>query len=143
MKRTILSLLIITGSMLSSCILSDQKESRFTNYQQAQESNFFEKGWIPSALIMPSMTNIYVKNNLDLNTYIFASTYTKEDLTLIKTYQTNVTLKTKDVNGISLPSWWKNETKEKAFYLITTKQGDDLIYIYIDNHKQKIYGFHK
>lgn len=143
MKKTILSLLIITGSMLSSCILSDQKESRFTNYQQAQESNFFEKGWIPSALIMPSMTNIYVKNNLDLNTYIFASTYTKEDLTLIKTYQTNVTLKTKDVNGISLPSWWKNETKEKAFYLITTKQGDDLIYIYIDNHKQKIYGFHK
>lgn len=143
MKRTILSLLIITGSMLSSCILSDQKESRFTNYQQAQESNFFEKGWIPSALIMPSMTNIYVKNNLDLNTYIFASTYTREDLTLIKTYQTNVTLKTKDINGISLPSWWKNETKEKAFYLITTKQGDDLIYIYIDNHKQKIYGFHK
>lgn len=129
--------------MLSSCILTDQKESRFTNYQQAQESNFFEKGWIPSALIMPSMTDIYVKNNLDLNTYIFASTYTKEDLTLIKTYQTNVTLKTKDVNGISLPSWWKNETKEKAFYLITTKQGDDLIYIYIDNHKQKIYGFHK
>ena len=143
MKKTILSLLIITGSMLSSCILSDQKESRFTNYQQAQESNFFEKGWIPSALIMPSMTDIYVKNNLDLNTYIFASTYTKEDLTRIKTYQTNVTLKTKDVNGISLPSWWKNQTKEKTFYLITTKQSDDLIYIYIDNHKQKIYGFHK
>ena len=47
-------------------------ESKFTNYDEAMDENYFDKGWIPKELANNEMKEIYVKNDLDRNTCIFS-----------------------------------------------------------------------
>ena len=47
-------------------------ESKFTNYDEAMDENYFDKGWIPKELANNAMKEIYVKNDLDRNTCIFS-----------------------------------------------------------------------
>jgi hypothetical protein len=72
-KKTIrLILLSIIICIWSASCNYDIIESKFTNYKQAMDENYFDKGWIPKELANKEMKKIYIKNDLDRNTCIFS-----------------------------------------------------------------------
>lgn len=81
MKTSVLFFFLVC--MFISC--NDQIETKFGSYKKAQESDFFEKGWIPNNLIYESMTNIYLQNNIDLNSAFFSYNLSSLDIDNLKT----------------------------------------------------------
>jgi hypothetical protein len=136
-RSLVISFLLITIS-LTSC---DQVESKFPDYNSADKAGFFDRGWIPENLISNSMTNIYQKTNLDLNTCVFSYSLLEPDLieTLAKVQQTNQ----KELpRGINIPKWWVNKVTTLYHYSIFDSNTNDSIYIAIDKKDFKIFGWH-
>ena len=52
--------------LLISCNY-DIVESNFKDHNEMIKENYFEKGWIPKQLENTKMTNIFVRNDLDIN----------------------------------------------------------------------------
>lgn len=73
-KNVKLNRIILFSIHICICSAScsyDTIESKFANYEEALNENYFEKGWIPKELVHKEMKEIYVKNDLDRNTCIF------------------------------------------------------------------------
>ena len=58
----------------------DQTETEYSNYEIANKNKFFDNGWIPKNMIYQSMTNIYLQNNIDLNSAIFSYNLSSPDI---------------------------------------------------------------
>lgn len=74
-KNVKLNRIILFSIFISICSPScsfDKIESKFANYEEALDENYFEKGWIPKELVNKEMKKIFVKNDLDRNTCIFS-----------------------------------------------------------------------
>jgi hypothetical protein len=63
--------LLISGSLFHSCNL-DQVVNNYPDYDSAKKGGLINQGWIPARLITNSMTNIYLKTNLDRNSGLFS-----------------------------------------------------------------------
>ena len=101
----------------------------------AKENKFFEKGWIPNNLVYESMTNIYLKNNLDLNSAYFSYNLSSFDLDNFKTK----IHKMENPERIDFPNELsENMNKSEIFYTI---ENTDTTYISIDNKNKKIFGW--
>ena len=70
---------IIVCTWSTSCNY-DTIESKFANYEEAIDENYFDKGWIPKELANIEMKKIYVKNDIDRNTCIFSYHLPKVEL---------------------------------------------------------------
>lgn len=81
--RAILFFLTIVLPLLHSCDI-DQVENNYSNFELAEKDGLFEKGWIPSEIVFTSMTEIYQRTNVDLNTCIFSYNLSKTDLEILK-----------------------------------------------------------
>ena len=80
-------MLLITFTMILTLFHScdfDQVESKYADYSSAKKNNLFQKGWIPYDLAFKSMTDIYQRTNLDLNTCIFSFKLSKTDIEAVK-----------------------------------------------------------
>ena len=66
-------------------------ETEYSNYEIANKNKFFDNGWIPKNMIYQSMTNIYLQNNIDLNSAIFSYNLSSPDINSLETklHQTN------------------------------------------------------
>ncbi len=69
-NRIILIFITLLLTVSQSCNF-DQIESKYSDFKSADKDGLFEKGWIPSDFIFNSMTNIYQRTNLDLNSCVF------------------------------------------------------------------------
>lgn len=139
MVKIKLSILFIFSLLLSSCDL-DQKENRYIDYEKATEAYFWIKGWIPKILIKKSMTDIYVRNNLDLNTCIFSYKLAPSDIDSLQSYLLETDTEFKKPRRIKAPEWWIRNAQaiEKRYYIM---DNIDSVFIAIDFQNSKIYGW--
>ena len=130
--------IVIFVSLSISCN-NDQLTSKYPDYNSAKEGGLINQRWIPTILVFNSMTEIYLKTNLDLNTCIFSYKLRKSDFEDI----TNLIQPTKDATfakNINPPDWWKVKvsTLEKYFILDET---NDTTFIAVDNIEKKVFGW--
>lgn len=130
LKKATILLIAVISITVSSC---DQSTTKFKTYQQAQNAQLFDKGWIPNELVNENIEDIFLKNNLDLNTCIFSFK--------IKSLPGNLRLreneyKVESIQGIEIPAWWKKEVEncQVCDYVNNTA-------IAIDTVNYKLYGW--
>ena len=133
-------LFIIATGLLISCDF-DQVENRYSDYESANKDEFFEKGWIPKQIVYESMTDIYLKDNLDLNTFAFSYSVAKTDLNSIKIQLISKQIDFKNPDRLSIPNWWTDKAKNMKFDLLKQNERTDSIFIAIDFQQNMIYGF--
>jgi hypothetical protein len=120
-----------------SCL--EQVESKYDNYQEATNDNLETRGWIPKEIILPSMTEIYLRTNIDINTCVFSYKLSSEDLKKVKDKLTSTNYEFIEPRGIKIPSWWL-----KGVYGLKVKailEEDDWIYIAVNERQNQIYGW--
>ncbi len=138
-KEVIISFLIGITFLISCDI--DQVENQYSDYEFANKGGLFEKGWIPKQIIYKSMTDIYLKDNLDLNTFVFSYSASESDLDSIKSQLKRKQIDFKNPDRLSLPNWWTNKAKNMKFDLLQQTNRTDSIFIAIDFNESMIYGF--
>jgi hypothetical protein len=133
--RSIISFLIFI-QIIISC--NDQLENKYENYQDANANNYFEKGWIPDPFIYTSMTDIYQRGNMDINSCIFSYNLSEIDFNDISSKVQNYDQLVNEISGIDSPKSWSEgyERSAKYFYL----QETDTIHIALDNRNLKVFG---
>ena len=134
---TILTLLLI---FLNSCTF-DQKEDKFSDFNSAYKEGLFEQGWIPSELALRSMTDIYQRTNLDLNTCVFSYNLSRADIEKIKHKILPIKAQFKKPRRIKIPSWWTESVDKLDYNIFMQTNKNDTIYLAIDDQNNKIYGW--
>lgn len=134
--------LCLTFPILNSCNL-DQVETTFSDYETANKKGLFEQGWIPSEIVFQSMTEIYQRTNLDLNTCIFSYKVSSHDQEIFE--QRIEPTKTKFIKpkGIKIPKWWINKIEEIDKSVFIINDNSDTVYLLIDKDVNGIYGWRK
>jgi hypothetical protein len=138
-KRTLLFLGILTTLMINSC---DQVESKYSDYQEAKKEELFEKGWIPDKLTFASMTNIYQRTNIDLNTCFFQFNLSSIDIEIVKTSIQPTTIKFEQPRRINLPNKLKDQINKLDHYIIVN-ESSDTVFVAIDENENLIYGWRR
>ena len=130
-------LLFLITSIFVSC--NDQIETDFESYKTAKENNFFDKGWIPTNLVYESMTNIYLQNNIDLNSAFFTYNLSKLDFENLQTKIQKTDSEYRNPERINIENELSNKIrKSQVFYAF---ENGDTTYISIDKESKKIYGW--
>lgn len=135
-----ISLLTIM-SLFYSCDL-DQIENKYKDYNSAKMEGFFDKGWIPSEIIFTSMTDIYQRTNIDLNTCVFSYNLLGADIEKLVSKIQPIQTTYKKPSRIYVPNWWKNKVTTLKHYFIFDNKIQDTIYIAIDEQNNKIFGWY-
>ena len=132
-------ILICFSAFFLSCNF-DQVTTEYINYKKAVESDFVAMNWIPYELQDSSMTNIYIRSNLNVNTYIFSFS-TKQVPTNIPLSLYQIT-KPLEIHGLEIPKWWNQSilNKPTATFPLNHMTTVSLV---LDNKKGKIYGWKK
>jgi len=73
----------------------------------------FQKGWIPQDLINENISEIFLKDNLDLNTFIFSFKTEKE---VIRRFTQAGEIKISEIYRIDIPKWFNEEIKDLKTY---------------------------
>ncbi len=131
-------LIVVLFVVLTACF-SDQIENVYADYHDAASEKLFEKDWIPNELVFESMTDIYQRTNLDVNTCIFSFELSQDDLKILKKKVSPAKNELKNVYGISTPSWWLKGWEGENQYVLNTNEGT--VQIAIDLKKNKIFGW--
>jgi len=135
MKNSILIFLL--SCIFVSC--NDQVKTKFKDYKIAEENKFFEKGWIPKNLIYESMTNIYLQNNLDLNSAFFSYNLSSPDLDNLKTKIKKTSFDYRNPKRVNVPNELSNKlSKSEIFYIF---ENGDTTYISIEKESKKVFGW--
>jgi hypothetical protein len=119
-------------------LFNDQVEDCYENFEDAQSDQLFEKGWIPEILVYNSMTDIYQRTNLDLNTCIFSFKLSESHLVLVNDkleLAGNINMP----KGISLPNHWLNSVEKLSHYYLV--ENGDTIYVAVNIDEQILYGW--
>lgn len=121
---------------------SDQNEKKYNTYEEAKLDNLFEKGWIPKELVYNSMSNIIVKNNLDLNTCFFSYNLSQRDFENIKSkiHSDKIEYKKPERIDISKSEIEKINMLNKYSFVLPNKT--DTIQIATDAKEDRIYGWY-
>ena len=139
-KRTLLLLGILTTLMINSC---DQVESKYSDYQEAKKDELFEKDWIPHKLTFASMTNIYQRTNIDLNTCFFQFNLSSTDIEKVKTSIQPTTIKFEQPRRINLSNKLKDQINKLDHYIIVNETSSDTVFVAIDEKENLIYGWRR
>ena len=141
-NRIILIFITILLTNTQSCNF-DQVESKYSDFKSADKDGLFEKGWIPSDLVFNSMTNIYQRNNLDLNSSIFNYDLTKTDLEKLKEKVNPSAIKFEKLHRMKISSDWIRSVNELNHYHFVRPNKNDTVYLAIDENNNRIYGWNK
>ena len=141
-NRIILIFITLLLTVSQSCNF-DQIESKYSDFKSADKDGLFEKGWIPSDLVFNSMTNIYQRTNLDLNSCVFNYNLSQTDLEKLKEKVIPSSIRFEKIHGVKISSDWIKSVKElKHFYYISLGE-TDTVYFAIDDNNNRIYGWRK
>ena len=135
-ESRLLVLLILLLTLFSSCNL-DQVDSKYSDFESADNDGFFTKGWIPSGIVFKSMTNIYLRSNLDVNTCVFNYNLSETDIEKLKLRVTPTKIKFKELRSINTPSHWNKSINSLNCYVYES----NLVYLAIDEENNIIYGW--
>ena len=126
-------------AVLYSC-LTNQVESKYSNFDSAQKEMLFGRGWIPSELVYESMEDIYQRTNVEKNTCIFSFNLSKKDLKLVLKKAESTSIKIDMPTGITRPIWWtKSISGLDQKFLVD--QDNIVVYLAIDEKENRIYGW--
>ena len=122
--------------LLISCNY-DIVENNFKNYNEMKKENYFEKGWIPIQLKNTKMTNIFIRNDLDINTCIFSYNLPIEEIEKLERKQ----LKLRDNSPVEMriigSSKFEREIQNLPKYTSNRFEHG----IAIDKVNNKVYGW--
>ena len=127
---------ILLSLLLFAC--SDQNESNYRTFKIAKENNFFQNGWIPNELIFESMTNIYLRNNLDTNSAIFYFVISDTDLQKLESRLYKDNFLTIEIKSLNIPQWWKSKVEQLSRYTLSTENN---VGISINRNTNEIFGW--
>jgi len=139
-KTTFVISIILLTAFSKSCNF-DQVESKYDDYVSAKQDGLFDKGWIPKAITYESMTNIYQKANIDINTCIFSFSLSQTDIDKLSDKILLTQISYEKLHGINPPKWWEKGVTASNHYLLQENKTTDSVYIAIDKHDNKIFGW--
>ena len=134
-KKIVFALLLL---LVSSCL--DLVEIKCPDYNCAAKEGLINQGWIPKEIIFESMTNIYQKSDIDINTCIFSYTLGQSDFDslLLKIKKVD----SKKVNtGFFLPHWWMRKVRSLDHYSFFDNSTSDIVFIAIDRSQNRVFGW--
>ncbi len=131
-------LLIALSTFLLSCNL-DRVTTEYTTFEQADKDNFFEKGWIPIELVNEEITDIYLQNDIDINTFIFS--FRTSEMPISFDNETDLQNESIELHRIDIPDWWNSEIIGQPRTNIQTENG--LVNIVVNERLNKVYGWGK
>ena len=134
---TIFSLLL---ALFSACDF-DQIEENYSDYYDADKNGLFKKGWIPSEIVFNSMTDIYQRTNLDLNSCVFNYFLSNKDIEDLKDKVEPTSIRFKKSHRVKTSSDWINSVNELRHYYINSANESDTVFLAIDEKNNKIYGW--
>ena len=117
----------------------DQIESRYENYKSAQQENLFSRGWIPNELVSESMTEIYVRSNVDINSCFFSYKLSDTDLNKVKKKLQLINPITPNPRRLKIPKQFEKQIKNLNQYFLLKK---DTVYVRIDEKRNHIFGWY-
>ena len=133
-RLILLSTIICTWS--TTCNY-DIIESKFTNYDEAMDENYFDKGWIPKELANNEMKKIYVKNDLDKNTCIFSYHLPSTELEKLEEKLIRLEQNYTERMNINNSKWF-----ERVLLNLPKYRSDDFKHgIAINKEKKIVYGW--
>lgn len=141
-NRIILIFITLLLTVSQSCNF-DQIESKYSDFKSADKDGLFEKGWIPSDLIFNSMTNIYQRTNLDLNSCVFNYDLSKSDMETLKQKIKPSSQRFEKNHGVKISSDWIELVNELNHYCFVYPIKNDTVYLAIDENNNRIYGWRK
>ncbi len=141
-NRIILIFITLLLTVSQSCNF-DQIESKYSDFKSADKDGLFEKGWIPSDFIFNSMTNIYQRTNLDLNSCVFNYDLSKSDMETLKQKIKPSSQKIEKNHGVKISSDWIELVNELNHYYFVSPSKNDTVYLAIDENNNRIYGWRK
>ena len=141
-KTNFVILIFLLTAFSQSCSF-DQVESKYDDYVSAKQDGLFDKGWIPTTMTYESMTNIYQKTNIDINTCIFSFNLSRTDIANLSDKLLLTQTPYEKLPGINTPKWWEKGVTASNHYLLLENKTTDSIYIAIDKHDNKIFGWFK
>ena len=102
----------------------------------------FEKGWIPKDLAFQSMTEIYQRTNVDLNTCVFSYNLSETDINSVlgKVEPTNRIVEMP--RRIDRPTWWTTAVN-KLDHNVFVNADKDSVFVAVDRKENKLYGWRK
>ena len=136
----ILITLTIMLTLLQSCDF-DQVEDKYADYNSAFNDQLFEKGWIPLELAFNSMTDIYQRTNVDLNTCVFSFKLSKTDIETVKQKALLTKAIIEHPRRIDLPSEWVKTVNSLDKYILLLLDRTDSVRLAIDDQNGIIYGW--
>ena len=141
-RVVLLIFLTLVLTLIQSCDF-DQVVNKYSDFNSANKDKLFEKGWIPAELAFESMTNIYQKTNLDLNTCVFSFNLSNADIETLKQniLPTKITFEKPRI--VNIPSKWSIAVGKLNHYTYTTSDKSDSVYLAIDNKDLKVFGWRK
>lgn len=137
-----LLILILLLTLFNSCDL-DQVEIQHSDFNTADKAGLFGQGWIPSELVFNSMTNIYQRTNLDLNSCIFSYNLSKSDFKIIQGKIKPQSVKFEIVHHLKISSEWIKSVNKLNHYSFFDTTTSDTVYLAVDKENYKIYGWRK
>lgn len=137
-------MLLITFTMILTLFHScdfDQVESKYADYSSAKKNNLFQKGWIPYDLAFKSMTDIYQRTNLDLNTCIFSFKLSKTDIEAVKQKALPTKANIEKPIRIKFPSGWIETVNSLNQFIFISDNKSDSVHLAIDEQNGIVYGW--
>jgi hypothetical protein len=127
-RVVLLIFLTLVLTLIQSCDF-DQVVNKYSDFNSANIDKIFEKGWIPAELAFESMTNIYQKTNLDLNTCVFSFNLSNADIETLKQniLPTKITFEKPRI--VNIPSKWSIAVGKLNHYTYTTSDKSDSVYL--------------
>ena len=126
--------------LISSCDL-DQVTIKYQTYSEAEAENFFDKGWIPRSLIFESMSDIYLRSNIDLNTCIFSYQVDRDDLIVLESRIEPSKAEFAGVRRIKIPKEWLTKVEELNDCYFVPSSNTDTVLIKIDKSTCDVIGW--
>ena len=121
----------------------DQVEKRYPDFLSADKDGIFKKGWLPPDLTNKSMTDIYLRTNLDLNTCIFSYKLPKTDIEALTRSKQLTSINYESPSGIKIPKWWIDSVDKLECYFYKTSDRSDTVYVAFDRESNKVLGWIK
>jgi hypothetical protein len=139
-RSVILVSVILLLTLLYSCDF-DQIENYYSDFSEANKDGFFNNGWIPPNLVFNSMTDIYQRTNIDLNTCIFNYNLSKKDLIELKEKVEPISARFNKLHRVQTSGDWVKSVNKLKHYFNVGVGKSDTVFIAIDEINNKIYGW--
>jgi len=123
---------------LFSCAF-DRVTTKYATFKEAEKDNFFEKGWIPKKLVDENVFDIYLQNDIDINTFIFSFGIT--ELPFKFNLESDLQNQKVKLHRINIPDWWNSEIVGHPRMEIKTELGT--INVAVNEELNRVYGWGK